>query len=161
MQLYLNYKHRAFVFTQEMLVAMDRPAYVEMWNDRESKLLFVPRGSRSKAGACFHIPEKVYEDGTSYAVGFRAPFVLKLVEIIGKDVPAVVLVTCLNTEDIPDEAFHRDGNQRKPSGIAVEADLNEMETFFFTDELERVYDQGTQGRFLLVGEDHVFAGSLT
>ena len=155
MQLYLNYQHRAFVFTQEMLVAMGRPAFVGMWNDQEDALLFVPMKTRPKEGACWKIPVKVYEDGYAYAVGNRVPFTKALAEYIGADVPAVVELSYLDVASVPDAAF---SSGKKPSGVLLRAQLRDLETCFYTTELDHVYVQEEPGRTALAGNKRVYVG---
>ena len=155
MQLYLNYHHRAFVFTWEMLMAMGRPAYVELWNDKEGALLFVPRRSWSKGSACWKIPDKVYESGMAYAVGNGSPFSRLLAEEIGEDNPAVVNVEPFDADSLPDAAF-RGG--RKPAGSVMRADLKSMETVFYTEELDKVYAPDAPRGCFLGGNKRVYLG---
>lgn len=156
MQLYLNYHHRAFVFTREMLTAMGQPAYVELWNDKEGILLFVPRRSRSpKGAACWKIPDRVYESGMAYGVGNGSQFSRLLGESIGENTPAVVNVEPFDADSLPEAAFR---GARKPSGAVMRVDLKSMETSFYTEELDKVYVPDAPRGYYLVGKERVYLG---
>ena len=147
MQIYLNYKRYALVFTNESLEALRRPKYLEMLVKSDgSSLMFMPRNSKPKDGACFRVHKRVYEEQLSYAVGWDAPFISKIEQMFGHNVTIAAPADLVFVKDMVPAPAYNDtsaNSHRKPkTDLVLRVDLENSATEFITTELLRVYADG-------------------